>query len=130
MQETETVKPLHLLLTTTLLALCIGCGPGAGVKLPDEELEEEEQAVPATPPPPKSMVHTHKSQLEHDGKPLDYWVAESKSESVETRLAAVHALGNMGPAAVPALNELLRDKDFGVQLAAAEALKKIRQEKR
>jgi HEAT repeat protein len=47
-------------------------------------------------------------------------------------MAAAKALGKIGPQAknaVPALMELLKDKESNVQKAAAEALRKIQEEK-
>ena len=51
-----------------------------------------------------------------------------KDTVVEVRIAAVVALGNIGPpakAAIPALQNAVRDGQQAVRLAATEALKRI-----
>jgi HEAT repeat protein len=48
----------------------------------------------------------------------------------ESRWLAIEVLGRVGPeakAAIPALTELLKDKDEGVRKAASEALDKIKE---
>jgi len=56
-----------------------------------------------------------------------------KAGAPHLRPGAAEQLGKMGAAAkaaIPALKEALKDKDEGVRKAAAEALKKIQQEKK
>jgi hypothetical protein len=115
----------RLLPTFAWIVLATGCGQEP-VPVPVEEESEDEMAAPADVPEVKSMVEPHKREPEYRGKPLSYWVAESKSRSAASRRAAADALGNVGPAAVGALTELLQDDDMGVRLAAATALKKVR----
>jgi len=52
-------------------------------------------------------------------------VAETKDKDDRVRLAAAKALGKIGPAAIPALTELLTDKDEGVRMVAATLMGKI-----
>jgi len=64
-----------------------------------------------------------------DAKPLSHWVAMLKASEPRVRSRAASALGRIGPAAKPAVPELMRaleDKDFFVRASAAEALEKIR----
>lgn len=115
------IRLLSLLLLV-LVVPCLSCNRPA-VQMPDED--EAEDNTPVEKAPPESMVHAHKVEPEYHGKPLRYWLAESKSESAASRRAAAEALGNMGPAGLPALREMLRDQDMGVKLAAATAMKRI-----
>ena len=57
-----------------------------------------------------------------EGKTLSQWMAQARDPKEENRESAFHALGNMGPAAIPALTELLKDKDSKVCSAAADAV--------
>ena len=55
-----------------------------------------------------------------------------KNQGESAQDQAIWTLGEIGPdahAAIPALTELLRDGDVNVRRTAAEALKKIKQEK-
>ncbi|MEN6449155.1 MAG: HEAT repeat domain-containing protein [Thermoguttaceae bacterium] len=52
-------------------------------------------------------------------------MAIAKSADPDYRTAAANALGELGSAGVPALTELLGDKDAGVRQAAVESLGKI-----
>ncbi len=63
-----------------------------------------------------------KWQREYGGKPLSFWILQAKSNSTESRKAAATAFGNMGPPAIPALIELLKDKEHMVRWNAAQAL--------
>jgi HEAT repeat protein len=54
-------------------------------------------------------------------------VARSKSESKEIRQAATFALREIGPAAIPALSELVKDQDEHVRSNAISALGKFGQ---
>jgi hypothetical protein len=66
---------------------------------------------------------------EYEGQPLSHWMAECRSASTPSRLAAAEALGQMGldaKAAIPDLTELLLDKDAAVRGDADEALKEIK----
>ena len=63
-----------------------------------------------------------KLEAEYDGKPLSYWKVQATSGTIESREAAAKALGKMGPPAIPALIELLRDKEGNAWATAATAL--------
>jgi HEAT repeat protein len=119
------MKLFRLILTVVFVCICFGCQQAIDPSLLEEETADQESEL-AEVPQPKSMVRVHKSEPEVDGKVLDRLLAECKSDSVETRKAAAVALGEIGPAAIPALTELLRDKDLGVRLAASSTLKKIK----
>ena len=67
---------------------------------------------------------------EYEGKPLNHWLSLLGEKDSKTRLEAVRALGKMGVAAkeaIPALTELLRDreKEENIRLQAAGALGKM-----
>jgi hypothetical protein len=123
------VRSLPVLLGVVLVVACLGCQQRPAAIPSDEELESQENA-PEEKPQPKAMAHAHRADPDYEGKPLKHWVAESEKDSTEARRAAAQALGNLGPAAIPALNTLLGDKDFGVRLAASAALKKIKEGQR
>ena len=62
------------------------------------------------------------------GRPLDEWIADTKSASASVRGDAVWAIGYMGTdaaTAIPALRPLLQDKNARVRRWAAWALAKI-----
>ena len=67
----------------------------------------------------------NKPEPEHEGKPLSRWVAETKDKDSMVRLHAALALGEIGPAAIPALTELLKDKNWHVRHNAVWALKAV-----
>ena len=97
------MKVACLLLSFSLVGACLGYG--------------EEPAAPSGSHEPA-----------YDGKPLGYWVTQSKDKDRAVREAAADALGEIGPAAkaaVPALVELLKDKERQVPFVAAVALGKI-----
>ena len=56
------------------------------------------------------------------GKTLDQWTALAKDKEPAVRMDAAAALGRLGPTAVPALAELLRDQNVHVRGCAASAL--------
>ena len=58
----------------------------------------------------------------YQGKTLDEWIALTKDEDANVRIAAVNSLGFVGPAAIPALTALLKNDDTNVQVAAVNAL--------
>jgi formylglycine-generating enzyme required for sulfatase activity len=120
----------RLVLAIMLLALSVGCQPEPASTFSEEELGHPSDTPIAEKPAPKEMAQRPTPEPQFDGKPLDYWVAESKNVSAESRRAAADALGNLGLRAIPALTVLLQDKDLGVRLAAALALKKIRSGKK
>jgi hypothetical protein len=61
----------------------------------------------------------------YQGKTLGHWIALARNKAPALRLEAVSALRNIGPKAVPALAELLKDKDRQIRQAAASALGEI-----
>ena len=76
-------------------------------------------ALPAADPPEPS----------HDGKTLTAWVAKLTDDKPAVRLAAVEAIGAIGPdakaAVPPLLLALKRDESEEVRAASAEALGKM-----
>src|SRR5258708_1808693 len=63
---------------------------------------------------------------EFEGRKLSEWVQQLRSGDVGERQGAVLALGKLGPGAVPALTEALKDKDIvNVRLWAAWGLRRI-----
>ncbi len=65
----------------------------------------------------------------HDGKPLTAWVEQLNDPKISVRIAAIQAIGAMGPdakAAVPSLVLALKvDESDEVRTAAAVALGKM-----
>jgi len=130
------MKTSRSLLSVLLIAVFPGCQWEPAATTPEqpgaatlgEELEHPEE-TPGQQPKPQSLARPRKPELQYEGKTLRDWEAESKSDSPAARRAAALALGNLGPAAIPALTELLQDKDPDVGLAAALALKKIKGKK-
>lgn len=120
------MKPLGLILGVFFVFLYCGCQQNPNPMSPEEELLMHEENPATEEPQTKSMVHAHKAETENTGEVFDHWLKESKSDSAESRKAAATALGDMGPAAIPVLNELLHDKDLGVRLKASSALKQIK----
>jgi hypothetical protein len=121
------MKHVILLLMVIYMSICIGCEE----KIVDPmQLEEDasiqQESTPAEQPQLKSMVRVHKTESVDSDAALEHWREECKSELSETRKNAAIALGDIGPAAMPLLTALLRDKDLGVRLAASSAIKKIR----
>ena len=94
------MKPFTLLLTFTFAGVCLGA--------------EKEPAK--TSPKKEATVQ---------GKTLGEWTIQAKDKDLKARIKAAEALGEMGPAAIPALIELLLDKDYEVRRAASSALKPI-----
>jgi hypothetical protein len=131
------MKPCKSLLSVALVALFVGCQREPAATTPrqpgaaslEEELEHQGD-TPGEKPKPEDMARLRKPELRYEGRTLSGWVAESRSDSPAARRAAALALGNLGPAAIPTLTELLQDKDPDVGLAAALALKKIKGEKK
>jgi len=115
------MKVCRSLLSVVLIAFFPGCQrePAATApRQPDaatwgEEMEHQEE-TPGEKPKPQDMARQRKPELQYEGKTLRDWVAESKSDSPAARRAAALALGNLGPAAIPALTDLLQDKDRDV----------------
>ena len=73
---------------------------------------------------PAPASSSRAGQATCDGKTLSEWTSlanDTKRESPD-RGMAVWALRNMGPKAIPALTELLKDKDAGIRGYAAAAL--------
>ena len=63
------------------------------------------------------------------GKPLSYWASQAREASPESRRWAADALGTIGladKAAIPALIELLGDKDHDVRSQALYAMRHMR----
>ncbi len=58
----------------------------------------------------------------YEGKPLSQWIALVEDEDEHVRDAAVSAIGKIGPAAIPALRELLGDKHQRAWDSAARAM--------
>ena len=59
------------------------------------------------------------AEPEYDGKPLSYWQSKLRDKDTTTRARASMALGRMktsARAAVPALTEMLRDKEARVRM--------------
>ena len=73
----------------------------------------------------------NRPEPQFDGKPLSYWVVQSKDKSPEFRKAAARALVQIGPGTkgegkpgIDALARMLSDTDKDVQAAAANALER------
>ena len=56
-------------------------------------------------------------------KPLSQWIVLAKDKDPAQRRKAAEAFGRIGAPAVPALKELLKDKDSGVRMAIVNALR-------
>ena len=92
---------LHsLILTLTLAAVCVGAEPA---------------------PTPRANEPTY------EGKIIGEWKALTRDKNANIRAQATEALGNSleAKAAVPALAEMLKDRDWKVRRTAIEALGKI-----
>ena len=74
--------------------------------------------------PPDPEISQGGDQI-REGQGLDYWLAASKSWNGALRESAASALGQFGPAAVPALAELLKDKNESVRRVAGWSLGRI-----
>ena len=132
-----------LLLAFTLAGVCLGCKREAASTSDKGESRGQrqpriEESLPQRPPARQTP------EAEYEGKPLSYWVANSRSGSMESRWASIPAftallkndapgvrrtaalaLGDIGPdakVAVPVLIELLKDEDEDVWRAATIAL--------
>ena len=69
-----------------------------------------------------------KGPITSHGKPVSYWIVESKSLDAKARKKAVSALGHVGALdreVVPALIEALKDADVSVRIEAVLALLNI-----
>ncbi len=67
-------------------------------------------------------------ELSYEGKTLGEWLALAKDKDAKGRASAAEALEKIGPeakAAIPALTELLKDKDERVRYYAGMALGRI-----
>jgi hypothetical protein len=71
----------------------------------------------------------HRKEPTYQGKTLGEGTTLTKDKDPAVRIEATEALGKMGPAAIPALIDLLGDKDQHVRQEAAEALEKIKKAK-
>ena len=69
---------------------------------------------PAKPPPAKEPTY--------EGRTLSQWIALAIDKDPEQRSGAASALQKIGPPAVLALTELLKDKDSTVRARAAQSL--------
>ncbi|MHB1033611.1 MAG: HEAT repeat domain-containing protein [Pirellulales bacterium] len=101
--EEENMRVLNQLLTLAMVGVCLG----AGQERPLERREDERV---------------------YQGWILVERIIQLTDERPRTRIDAANALGRMGPEAkpaIPALTELLRDKDPNVRIAAVSALGRI-----
>ena len=89
------VKTFSFLVAVALLDVCLGAEPPQG------------------------------KEPTYHGKTVSEWIARTKDKDERVRRAAAKALGEISPAAIPALVELLKDKSKDSQEAAIEALRKI-----
>src|SRR5262245_13504248 len=58
----------------------------------------------------------------YQDQPMSTWLAKLKDKNPAARQEAAKALGVIGPPAIPALVELLKDADSDIRIAAADAL--------
>jgi RNA polymerase sigma-70 factor (ECF subfamily) len=80
--------------------------------------EKEPKKEPDRKPP--------KPEPEFEGRKLSEWVEQLRSTDVVERQGAILALGKLGPAAVPALAEGLKDKEIvNVRIWAAWGLRRL-----
>ena len=68
-------------------------------------------------------------ELTFEGKTLEQWMALATAKEPAVRIEAAQALAELGPAAIPALTELLRDREPDALEAARAQLKLYEQKK-
>jgi len=118
------MRAFSLLVTLTFAVFCLGAEQEPATTSPKKEPTVQGNTL-SQKPQPKQMAQSHKPEPEYRGIPLSDWIAVSKSDRMEHRETAAYVLGKMGPAAIPALTELLKDKEWPVRSTAATALAKI-----
>ena len=99
-KEGQDMKLFCVLLQVGFVAVCFGVEPVSSSKPQDE--------APV-----------------YGGKTLGQWTIRAKDWDPQIRTEAATALGEMGPAAIPALTEFLKGKDCNVCGAAGTALAKM-----
>jgi HEAT repeat protein len=70
-------------------------------------------------------MQTETNRMEFQGRLLDEWRAQLADQNTTVRLLAAEAIGEIGPAAVPALIDMLHHEDVNVRYWAAKGLGKV-----
>ena len=74
---------------------------------------------------PKLLSTPKGNEPTYEGKTLGEWTVRANDWDNEVRTEAATALGKIGPAAIPVLIQLFKDKDWALHRAAATALGQV-----
>ncbi len=127
------MRAFGLLLTYALVGVCLGAKQtSAGDIPPPSAPPAETQLSPGPGPPPAEPKLSPDpgstspgKEPTFKGKTIGQWIALAKDNHPAVQQEAVKVLENLGPAAIPALTELLKDKDVEVRFVASWALGNI-----